>query len=224
VPESRAAIGVLVADEHRLVRAGLRLLLEADGDIAVVGEAARGEHVVASARSLLPHVVLMDVQLPGFDGVEATRLISAAGDLASVGVLLLTPTGTDVEVLAALHAGAHGVLLRDCEPSELLRAVRVVAAGGALLAPRFARRLIEELLRDRERSNAPAELEELTAREREVMALVAHGLSNVQIAAYLHLSTATVKTHVARALMKLGVHDRAQLVSLAYETGLVVPG
>jgi DNA-binding NarL/FixJ family response regulator len=223
VPGSRGAIDVLIADEHRLVRAGLRLLLEAEDDITVVGEAARGEHAVASARSLLPHVVLMDARMPGFDGLEATRLISAAGDLASVGVLLLTPTGTDVEVLAALHAGAHGVLLRDSEPNELIRAVRVVAAGGALLAPRFARRLIDEFLRERARANAPAELEELTAREREVMALAARGLSNVQIAGHLHLSTATVKTHIARALTKLGVHDRAQLVSLAYETGLVVP-
>ena len=220
---SRAAIGVLVADEHRLVRAGLRVLLERDGDIAVVGEAARGEHVVASARSLLPHVVLMDVQLPGFDGLEATRLISATSDLASVGVILLTPTGCDVEVLAALHAGAQAVLLRDSEPGDLLQAVRVVAAGGALLAPRFARRLIDELTHERARATSPVGLEHLTARERQVMALVAEGLSNVQIAAHLHLSTATVKTHVARALMKLGVHDRAQLVSVAYETGLVVP-
>jgi DNA-binding NarL/FixJ family response regulator len=223
VSGSRAAIGVLVADEHRLVRAGLRVLLERDGDIAVVGEAARGEHVVASARSLLPQVVLMDVQLPGFDGLEATRLISATSDLASVGVMLLTPTGSDAEVLAALHAGAQAVLLRDSEPGDLLQAVRVVAAGGALLAPRFARRLIEELTHERARATAPVGLEHLTARERQVMALVAQGLSNVQIAAHLHLSTATVKTHVARALMKLGVHDRAQLVSVAYETGLVVP-
>jgi DNA-binding NarL/FixJ family response regulator len=220
----RRAIGVVVVNEHRLERAGLRLMLESDGDIAVLGEAASGDQAVATARSLRPAVVLMDVRLPDFDGLEVTRRISSDGELVSVGVLLLTATGSDPEVLAALHAGAHGVLPRDIEPAELLRGVRLVASGGALLAPRLARRLIDEVVHARSRGRALTALEELTAREREVMALAAYGLSNVEIAAYLRLSTATVKTHVARALTKLGVRDRAALVGLAYESGLVVPG
>jgi DNA-binding NarL/FixJ family response regulator len=221
---SRRAIGVLVAGEHRLVRAGLRLMLESDRDIAVVGEAAGGEEVLAAARSLHPAVVLADVRLPDVDGLEVARRISAAGELASTGVLLLTVTASDAEVLAALHAGAHGVLPRDIEPAELLRAVRLVAAGGALLAPRLARRLIDEILHARTLDRALVGLDELTARECEVMALAAYGLSNVEIAAHLRVSTATVKTHVARTLSKLGVRDRAALVSLAYERGLVFPG
>jgi DNA-binding NarL/FixJ family response regulator len=220
----RRVIGVLIADEHRLERAGLRLMLESDGDIRVLGEAASGDHAVAAARSLRPAVVLMDVRLPDFDGLEVTRRISSDGELASVGVLLLTATANDQEVLAALHAGARGVLPRDIEPAELLRGVRLVASGGALLAPRLARRLIDEVLHARSRGRALAGLEELTAREREVMALAAYGLSNVEIAAHLRLSAATVKTHVARSLTKLGVRDRAALVGLAYESGLVVPG
>jgi DNA-binding NarL/FixJ family response regulator len=224
VTRIRPAIGVIVVDEHRLVRAGLRLMLESDGDIAVLAEAASGGQAVAAARSLRPDVVLMDVRLPDFDGLEVTRRISSDDELTSVGVLLLTATASDVEMLAALHAGAHGVLPRDIEPSELLRAVRLVASGGALLAPRLARRLIDEILHVRSRGRSLPGLEELTAREREVMALAAYGLSNVEIAAHLRLSTATVKTHVARTLTKLGVRDRAALVGLAYESGLVIPG
>jgi DNA-binding NarL/FixJ family response regulator len=224
VTRIRRAIGVLVVDEHRLARAGLRLMLESDGDIAVLGEAATGGQAVADARALRPAVVLLDVRLPDFDGLEVTRRISADGELLSVGVLLLTATANDEAVLAALHAGARGVLPRDIEPAELLRAVRLVASGGALLAPRLARRLIDEIIHARSRGRSLAGLEELTAREREVMALAAYGLSNVEIAAHLRLSTATVKTHVARTLTKLGVRDRAALVGLAYESGLVVPG
>jgi DNA-binding NarL/FixJ family response regulator len=224
VVENRRPIGVLIADEHRLARAGLRLVLESDGDIAVLGEASSGDQAVTAARSLRPAIVLTDVRLPDFDGLELTRRISADGELASIGVLLLTATANDAEVLAALHAGAHGVLPRDIEPAELLRAVRLVASGGALLGPRLARRLIDEILHARSRGGSLAGLEELTAREREVMALAAYGLSNTEIAAHLRLSTATVKTHVARTLTKLGLRDRAALVGLAYESGLVVPG
>ena len=223
MPLSRRAIGVLVADEHRLVRAGLRLMLESDGDIAVLGEAAGGEEVLAAARSLRPAVVLADMRLPGVDGLEVARRIAGDGEPASTGVVLLTATANDAEVLAALHAGAHGVLPRDIEPAELLRAVRLVASGGALLAPRLARRLIDEILRTRTLDRSLLGLEELTARECEVMALAAYGLSNVEIAAHLRLSTATVKTHVARTLSKLGARDRAALVGLAYERGLVFP-
>ena len=224
MPGSRRTIGVLVAHEHRLARAGLRLMLESDGDIAVLGEAADGDQAVAAARELRPDVVLTDVRLPDLDGLEVTRRIAAEGELASVGVLLLTATANDAEVLAALHAGARAVLPREIEPADLLRAVRLVAAGGALLAPRLARRLIDEILRARSLGRPLAGLEELTAREREVMALAAYGLSNVEIAAHLRLSTATVKTHVARTLTKLQVRDRAALIGLAYESGLVVPG
>ena len=220
----RRAIDAVIVHEHRLERAGLRLMLESDGDIAVVGEAANGAEAVAAARSLRPAVVVTDVRMPDVDGLEVARRIASDDELASVGVLLLTATANDREVLVALHAGAHGVLPRDIEPAELLRAVRLVASGGALLAPRLARRLIDDVVHARSRRSALAGLEELTAREREVMALAAYGLSNVEIAAHLRLSSATVKTHVARALTKLGVRDRAALIGLAYERGLVVPG
>jgi DNA-binding NarL/FixJ family response regulator len=184
---------------------------------------ARGDHAVAVARSLRPDVVVMDLAVPGLDGLHATRLILAEAELAA-GVLLLAASVTDSDVVAALRAGARGVLLRDSEPRELLRAVRMIAAGGALLAPQMTRRLIAELLRERTRAlSAPAQLEELTNREREIMALVAYGLSNAEVAERLSLSPATVKTHVARAVTKLGVRDRAQLAVLAYETGLVAP-
>jgi DNA-binding NarL/FixJ family response regulator len=220
VTERRGAIEVLIAEEHRLVRAGLRSLLELEGDVVVVGEAGRGEHAVAEARSLRPDVVLIDEQVPGFDGLQATRLIAG---LAHVGVLLLTASSDAAEAHAAVQAGADGLLLRDGEPRDLLHAVRAVAAGGAFLGPPFTRHLVAAFAGRRRRAS-PAQLDELTAREREVMVLVAYGWSNVQIAARLQLSPATVKTHVARALAKLGVADRAQLTSLAYESGLIAPG
>jgi DNA-binding NarL/FixJ family response regulator len=211
------AIRVLVAEEHRLVRAGLRLLLERDGDVVVVGEAASGVEALSSAAVLRPDVVLIDERLPGSDGL---RSLSA---LVGVGVLLLTVSADAAEARFAVEAGADGVLLRDGEPLDLLRAVRAIAAGGAFLAPPFTRHLVAALEGRRDRAS-PALLEELTAREREVMALVAYGWSNSQIAERLGLSPATVKTHVARALTKLGVGDRAALTALAYESGLIAPG
>ena len=217
------AIGVLIADANRLVRAGFRVLLEDEGDIAVVGEAARGEHAVAAARRLRPDVVLMDGAVPGLDALRATRLIFDAG-LTEVRVLLLIASGSDAEVFAALRAGARGVLLRDSEPGDLVRAVRAIASGGALLTPGFTRRLAADVVSRRARSGAPnPELEGLTQRQREVLALVGHGFSNAEIAERLAVSPATVKTHVGQLIAKLEARDRAELVMLAYETGLVLP-
>jgi DNA-binding NarL/FixJ family response regulator len=217
------AIAVLIAEADQLVRAGFRLLLEGNGDIEVVGEAARGEHAVAEARRLRPNVVVMDGGVPGLDALGATRMIFEAG-LPEVRVLILTASGTDAEVFAALHAGAHGVVLRDSEPGDLLRAVRLIAAGGSLLPPGFTRRLAAEVLAQRARaSTAFPELEALTEREREVLALVGHGFSNAEIAERLAVSPATVKSHVGRAMANLEARNRAELVTLAYETGLVLP-
>lgn len=217
------AIAVLIAEAHRLVRAGFRLLLERDGDITVVGETDRGEYAVAGARRLRPDVVLMDGGLPGMEALQASRLIFEMGP-AEVKVLLLIASANDAEVFAALRAGAHGVLLRDSEPGDLLRAVRVIAGGGALLTPGFTRRLAADVVSRRARSGAAVpELEALTPREREVLALVGHGFSNAEIAARLAVSPATVKTHVGKAIAKLEARDRAELVMLAYETGLVLP-
>jgi DNA-binding NarL/FixJ family response regulator len=216
-------IAVLIAEAHRLVRAGLRLLLEEAGDITVVGEAARGEHAVAGALRLHPDVVVMDGAVPGLDALRATRLIFENG-AAQVRVLLLVASAGDADVLAALRAGAHGVLLRDSEPGDLVRAVRVIARGGALLTTGFTRRLAADVASRRGRpGTAFPELEALTPREREVLALVGHGFSNSEIAARLEVSPATVKTHVGKAIGKLEARDRAELVMLAYETGLVVP-
>jgi DNA-binding NarL/FixJ family response regulator len=217
------AIAVLIAEAHRLVRAGLRLLLEGDGDITVVGEAARGQDAVAGAQRLRPDVVLMDAGVPGLDALRASRLILEAG-LTQVKVLLLIASGSDAEILAALRAGARGVLLRGSEPAELLRAVRMTAQGGVLLTPGFTRRLAADLVLRQAHAGAELpELEELTRREREVLTLVGHGFSNTEIAERLAVSPATVKTHVGSTIAKLQVRDRAQLVTLAYETGLVLP-
>lgn len=219
-------IGVLLADDQALVRAGLRVLFENESDIAVVGEAANGEEALALARHARPQVVLMDVRMPVMDGLEATRQIAADPRLAGVHVLVLTTFEIDEYVFEALRGGASGFLLKDAEPTELIHAVRVLAAGDALLAPSVTRRLIEEFAA---RPAAPPEraaavLDELTEREREVMALVGLGLSNDDIAERLVVSPATVKTHVSRAMLKLGARDRAQLVVLAYQTGLVLAG
>ena len=223
MPSNEQAIAVVIAESHRLIRAGLRRLLERDGDIAVVGEAGRGEHAVAEARRLRPDVVLMDVSVPGMDALRATRLIFEEAS-AQVRVLLLTTSRSDADVLAALRAGARGVLLRDSAPEDLRRAALTVAGGGALLTPGVARRMAADLVSGRERDGAvPPELEALTAREREVLALVGHGFSNAEIASLLAVSPATVKAHVGGALAKLDARDRATLVMLAYETGLVVP-
>jgi DNA-binding NarL/FixJ family response regulator len=218
-------IRVLIADDQALVRAGFRVLLESEPDIRVVGEAANGEEALALAQHERPDVVLMDIRMPVLDGIEATRQIVGEASLAAVRILILTTFETDEDVFAALRAGASGFLLKDTEPADLLRGIRLVAEGEALLAPSVARRLIAELAtRPLSPRTHVEQLESLTRREREVMVLVASGLSNDQIAERLTISPATAKTHVSRAMSKLGAHDRAQLVVLAYESGLVVAG
>jgi DNA-binding NarL/FixJ family response regulator len=216
------SIRVLLADDQTLVRSGFRALLERADDIDVVGEAADGAEALALARAERPDVVLMDIRMPGVDGLEATREITSDGTLAGVRVIMLTTFGLDEYVFEALHAGASGFLLKDVEPEELRHAVRVVAQGDALLDPTVTSRLIREFVAQPGRRRPPPErLEQLTEREREVMSLVAAGLSNQEIAERLVISPATAKTHVSRTMMKLRAHDRAQLVVLAYETGLV---
>jgi DNA-binding NarL/FixJ family response regulator len=216
-------IRVLLADDQLVIRAGLRVLLEGEEDIIVTGEASDGEQAVALARDTLPDVVLMDIRMPGLDGVEATRLIAGDARLSGVRILILTTLESDEYVFEALRAGASGFLVKDGDVAEVLRAVRVVAAGEALLSPGATRRLVEELTAWPERGRLePALLGELTEREREVMALVAYGLTNREIAERLVISPATAKTHVSRTMVKLHAHDRAQLVVLAYQTGLVV--
>ncbi len=217
-------IRVLLVDDQPLVRAGLRVLFEGERDIAVVGEAANGEEAVSLARHVRPDVVLMDIRMPVLDGLEATRRIVAERQLASVRVLILTTFESDEYVFEALRAGASGFLLKDAEPVELLHAVRVVAGGDALLSPSVTRRLITRFVASPEHRRPPQELDVLTEREREIMALVAQGMSNDQIADLLTISPATAKTHVSRAMVKLGARDRAQLVVLAYQSGLVLAG
>lgn len=219
------SVGVLIADDQALVRGGFRVLVESDPDMAVVGEAADGALAVQLAASARPEVVLMDVRMPVMDGIEATRRITADPRCERTRVLILTTFDLDEYVYGALQAGASGFLLKDTSPEQLLEAIRVLAAGEALLAPRVTRRLIAEFAR---RAPAPtaaaAALDSLTDREREVLAEVARGLSNAEVAAALHMSHATAKTHVSRLLSKLGARDRAQLVVIAYESGLAVPG
>jgi DNA-binding NarL/FixJ family response regulator len=242
-------IRVLLADDQKLIRAGFRVLLEAAADVEVVGEAVNGEQAVALARAERPDVILMDIRMPEVDGLEATRRIAADGDLAGVKVVILTTFETDEYVYQALRAGAGGFLVKDAEPEELIHAVRVVARGDALLSPSVTRRLIATFA-----SRAPAagpgfgpgvrqgtvggpgqrsgpdrprpgrDLSRITEREREVLSLVAEGLSNDEIATRLYLSPLTTKTHVSHIMTKLDARDRAQLVVIAYETGLVVPG
>ncbi|MGH9129345.1 MAG: response regulator [Acidimicrobiales bacterium] len=215
-------IRVLLADDQVLVRAGFRVLVDSAEDLEVVGEAGEGAAALALARSARADVVLMDIRMPGMDGLEATRRIGTDEDLAGVKVIILTTFEADEYVFEALRAGASGFLVKDTEPADLLAAIRVVAAGEALLSPRVTRRLIAELTaRPGRRQGTPAALALLTSREQEVMALVATGLSNVEIAAKLYLSPLTAKTHVSRAMTKLGARDRAQLVVMAYESGLV---
>jgi DNA-binding NarL/FixJ family response regulator len=215
-------IRVLIADDQALVRAGFRVLIDSAPDLEVVGEAGDGREAVALARSQKADVVLMDVRMPVLDGLAATRELTAAGDAPRI--IILTTFDIDEYVFEALRAGASGFLLKDTEPAELLAAVRVVAAGDALLAPSVTRRLIEEFATRPDPHRTPPEaLEVLTGREREVLVLVARGLSNAEIATELFISPATAKTHVSRVMMKLGARDRAQLVVTAYETGLVSP-
>jgi DNA-binding NarL/FixJ family response regulator len=217
-------IRVLVADDQAAVRGGFAALIEAQEHMQVVGEAADGRQAVDLAMRLLPHVVLMDIRMPVLDGLEATRLICADANLARTRVLVLTTFDLDEYVYAALRAGASGFLLKDTRPRELLHAIEVVAAGDALIAPRITRRLIAEFAGRRDPSRPPAALAELTEREREILRLVARGLSNAEIAGRLVISPLTAKTHVSNILRKLDCHDRAALVALAYETGLVTPG
>jgi DNA-binding NarL/FixJ family response regulator len=217
-------IRVLLADDQALVRAGFRALLDAQDDIEVIGEAAGGEEALDLARRERPDVVLMDIRMPGTDGLAATRRIVEDGRLKDVRVVILTTFDLDEYVFEALRVGASGFLVKHTEPAELIHAVRAVAHGDALLSPTVTRRLIAEFAARAKAPRPRSELDLLTEREREVMALVAEGLSNDEIAARLVVSPATAKTHVSRAMTKLNARDRAQLVVLAYETGLVRPG
>jgi DNA-binding NarL/FixJ family response regulator len=218
-------IDVVLVDDQALVRAGLRALLDAEDDLAVVGEAADGDEALRVVRATRPQVVLMDIRMPGVDGLVATRRIAAEPELAGVRVVVLTTFELDEYVFEALRAGAGGFLLKDADPADLLRAVRVVAGGESLLSPSVTRRVVEAFATAPEPS-APstALLEELTEREREIVALAGTGLSNDEIAQRLIISPATARTHVSRAMVKLGARDRAQLVVFAYEAGLVAPG
>jgi len=217
-------IRVLIADDEALVRGGFRVLIDTEPGMVVVGEAADGATAVDLARQTHPDVVLMDIRMPGVDGLRATHEIVADPDLAGVHVLILTTFDHDEYVIEALGAGAAGFLIKNTEPGQLLHGIRVVAGGESLLSPGLTRRLIARLT---ERSPAPrlnaAALDQLTAREKQIVGLVAHGLSNTDIAAALTISHATAKTHVSRAMAKLGARDRAQLVVIAYESGLVRP-
>jgi DNA-binding NarL/FixJ family response regulator len=215
--------GVLLADDQALVRAGFRALLDSQADIEVVGEAADGVQAVEVAQHAHPDIVLMDIRMPRLDGLEATRRITSDPVLSGTRVIVLTTFELDEYVFGALRAGASGFLLKDIEPADLLTAVRVVAEGAALIAPRLTRRLIEAFV-EQQRAVVTDELHELTPREREVLTLVGRGLSNAEIAERLVLSPLTAKTHVARLFSKLDARDRAQLVVIAYENGLVVPG
>ena len=218
-------IRVLVADDQTLVRAGFRVLVDSAPDLEVVGEAGDGAEAVELARQQLPDVVLMDIRMPRLDGLEATRRLAGPGAADPVRVLILTTFDLDEYVFEALRAGASGFLLKDLPREDLVAAVRVVASGEALLAPRVTRRLIEEFARRPATAVPdPAALASLTAREREALELMARGLSNAEMATSLYVSEHTVKTHVGNVLAKLGLRDRIQAVILAYEVGVVQPG
>jgi DNA-binding NarL/FixJ family response regulator len=222
---SAGNVRVLIADDQALVRAGFKMILDAEDDLDVVGEASDGIEAVELARRFAPDVVLMDIRMPKLDGIEATRRVIALDGAPAARVLMLTTFDVNEYVYEALRAGASGFLLKDVPPEQLAAGIRVVAQGEALLAPSITKRLIQEFA-----SNAPTPatppkgLDELTARELEVFKLVARGLSNAEIAAELIVSETTVKTHVAHVLMKLGLRDRVQAVVLAYESGIAVPG
>ena len=217
-------IRVVLADDQALVRGGFRSLLDARDDIKVVGEAADGHEAVALAKQHRPDVVLMDIRMPGLDGLDATRQIASDPDLAAVRVVILTTFGLDEYLFDALRYGASGFLVKDTRPADLVEAVRVVAAGDSLISPSMTRRLIEEFATNAKPSRPAKELDVLTHREREVLALVAGGLTNDEIGQRLYLSPATARTHVSRIMTKLAARDRTQLAVLAYETGLVRPG
>jgi DNA-binding NarL/FixJ family response regulator len=215
-------IHVLIADDQALVRAGFRVILESQNDMQVVGEAGNGHEAVEAARRLRPHIVLMDIRMPGLDGIEATRRVLR--DESRARVLILTTFDLDEYVYESLRAGASGFLLKDAGRDELIHAVHVVAAGDALLSPSITRRVIEDYTRRPPARERPDELSDLTPRELEVLRLIAGGLSNAEIASTLVVGDATVKTHITRIFAKLRLHDRAQAVVLAYESGLVQPG
>ncbi|GGS55947.1 DNA-binding response regulator [Planobispora rosea] len=222
-------IRVLLVDDQPLLRTGFRLILEAEPDITVVGEAGDGKAAQDQSRALLPDVVLMDIRMPGVDGIEATRRIAreAAAGAHVPRVLVLTTFDLDEYIVEALRAGASGFLLKDVPPDELVQAIRVVAAGDAIVAPSVTRRLLDRFstrLPAASPQSAPARLDRLTERELEVLRLIARGMSNAEIAAELVVSETTVKTHVGNVLTKLGLRDRVQAVVLAYETGLITPG
>jgi DNA-binding NarL/FixJ family response regulator len=216
-------IRVLLADDQALVRGGFRSLLDARDDIEVVGEAANGHQALSLAKTLVPDVVLMDIRMPDLDGLEATRRIAADPHLTGVRIVILTTFGLDEYLFDALRYGASGFLVKDTEPADLVAAVRVVAAGDSLISPSMTRRLVEEFATRAKPSRPSTELDVLTEREREVLGLVAGGLTNDEIADRLYMSPATARTHVSRTMTKLGARDRTQLVVLAYETGLVRP-
>lgn len=219
------SIGVVVADDQALIRGGLRVLVDSAPDLTVLGEAGDGADAVSIVQSTKPDVVLMDIRMPVMDGIEATKRITGSPTTGDVRIIVITTFDLDEYVFAALRAGASGFLLKDTPPDDLLSAIRLVAGGEALLAPSVTRRLIEHFAR-RPEPRAPSgdALQSLTSREREVLGLVAQGLSNAEIATQLLMSPATAKTHVSRLLSKLHARDRAQLVVIAYETGLAVPG
>jgi DNA-binding NarL/FixJ family response regulator len=219
------SVRVLLVDDQALIRAGFRMILEAEEDLEVVGECGDGTQAIDSVKRFAPDVVLMDIRMPEMDGIEATRRIVGADGETAVKVLMLTTFDLDEYVYDALRAGASGFLLKDVPADQLVSGIRLVAQGDALLAPSVTRRLIQEFSRSsRGRGQRPAGLDELTPREDEVFKLLARGMSNAEIAADLIVSETTVKTHVARILMKLEVRDRVQAVVLAYESGVVAPG
>jgi DNA-binding NarL/FixJ family response regulator len=213
---------VLIVDDQELVRLGLRTLVSSEDDLSVAGEAADGLDAVATAKRLRPDIVLMDVRMPGIDGIEATRRIVADPDLADTRVIVLTTFELDEYVFDALRHGASGFLIKDTKPSELLRAIRLVAAGDALLSPSVTQRVVREFAnRPARRLKPNPQIDSLTDREREIVALVGDGLNNDEIAERIQISPATARTHVSRAMVKLGARDRAQLVVFAYQSGLV---
>jgi DNA-binding NarL/FixJ family response regulator len=214
-------INVLIADDQAMMRAGLRLIVEAEPDLAVVGEAADGTSAFRNARTLDPDVVVMDIRMPVLDGIEATRLLS--GSAPRTRVLILTTFDIDEHILDALRAGASGFLVKDDAPHALVDAIRTIAAGDAVLAPSVTRRLLDRFAQLPGPGQTPTDLSSLTAREREVLALIGRGLSNAEIAAMLTVSEATIKTHVGHVLMKLNLRDRVQTVIYAYESGLITP-
>jgi DNA-binding NarL/FixJ family response regulator len=214
---------VLLADDQAMVRAGFRMILESEPDIEVVGEAENGEQAMAATRRLRPEVVLMDIQMPGGDGLEATRRITESPELRSR-VVILTTFERDAYVFDALRSGASGFLLKNASPEELVHAVRVVAAGDALLAASVTRRIIEQFAQRAVKPERAAQIESLTQREQEVLVMLARGKSNAELAAELFVTEGTIKTHVSSLLGKLGLRDRVQAVVLAYESGLVTPG